>query len=213
MKHPYTYSMPPNFMTDQAVPARWRVLGIINGFAIAGKVFYGSNRWLSEQLGCCENTITNAVSELERLGEIEVSRTKNSRTIKRTLRKDPNQLGPNTDSNADKHNGEQSSQSEYRIVPDVEEKPPKPPKSTCYQVFEVFREVTGKYPLNWKTNKAQRQSAENLYQERGLEQIKKALEFHRETKGEPFCPAIQAPYDLDSKWSKLSEFRKKHNGD
>jgi hypothetical protein len=107
---------------------------------------------------------------------------------------------------------EQSSQ-KYEIVPDVEEKPRKVKSTEALEVFAIFGEVTGKNPLNWRTNKTQRQSAENLFQERGLEQVRQALEFHRETKDEHFCPTIHTPYDLDSKWSKLFEFKKKHYGD
>jgi hypothetical protein len=73
------------------------------------------------------------------------------------------------------------------------------------KIYNLF----GKYPLNWKINKTQLQSAENLFKERGSEQIIKALEFYRENKDKEFCPTINSPYDLDSKWIKLLSFKKK----
>lgn len=105
--------------------------------------------------------------------------------------------------------GERSSQEEIRVVSDVEEKPKKVDKKYV-QVFECFNQ---NWPRNWQINKTQRLSAENLLKERGLEQIKKALEFYDEAKDEPFCPVVVTPYDLDSKWKKLNNFKKKHYGD
>lgn len=76
-------------------------------------------------------------------------------------------------------------------------------------VFDVFKKVNGSYPANWAINKTQQLSAENLYTERGLEQIEKALRFYNENKEHEFCPKITSPYDLDSKWSKLFSFKSK----
>lgn len=108
--------MPEGFLKDQSVPARWRVLGIINGFLMNGKPFYGSNKWLMEQLDCSEQTVSNAFKELEAADEIETKRTRRSRLVYRKLKEptetltalglrpetvevsDPNQLGTNSDS-------------------------------------------------------------------------------------------------------------------
>lgn len=107
--------MPETFLKDQSVPARWRVLGIVNGFAINGLDCYASNAWFMEQLGCTsEQTVSNAVEELEKLGEITCDRTRRSRVMRRTFRdpndlgsrpqpvgvSDPNQLGTNSPSNS-----------------------------------------------------------------------------------------------------------------
>lgn len=79
-------------MKDENVPARWRLLGLINGFLINGRDFYGSNAWVMARLGCSEQTVSNAVDELEELGQIICIRTRRSRRIKRNTL-DPNQLG------------------------------------------------------------------------------------------------------------------------
>jgi hypothetical protein len=109
--------------------------------------------------------------------------------------------------------GEQSSQDEIRIVKDDESKPKKKEPQVALEVFQVFSDVIGKNPLNWRTNKTQRTCAENLYKERGLGSIRRALEFYVENRGDKFCPSINSPYDLDSKWSNLYEFKEKHYGD
>lgn len=101
--------------------------------------------------------------------------------------------------------GEQSSQ-EYVFVSE-DEKPPKVKNFDPQPVYNVFKDELGIAPLNWKTNKTQRQSAENLLTERGLDQIRKALQFYKEVKEEQFCPAILSPYDLDSKWHKLLKLK------
>jgi hypothetical protein len=48
-----------------------------------------------------------------------------------------------------------------------------------------------------------------LFKEKGLDRIRRALEFYRENRGDKYCPAINSPYDLDSKWDKLLDFKKK----
>lgn len=90
--------------------------------------------------------------------------------------------------------------------------PPKPQTKkypNAPLVFKIFEEVSGKYPANWKINKMQLLSAENLYTERGLQPVKNALEFYKQNKDIEFCPQITQPSDLDAKWTKLGEFKKK----
>lgn len=82
---PYVYTMPESFLADQNVPARWRILAVLNGFLLNGRHFYGSNSWLMEQLNCSQQTVSAAIAELEKLGEIKVDRTASSRIIKRIM--------------------------------------------------------------------------------------------------------------------------------
>lgn len=115
MKQPYIYSMPESFLRDKSVPARWRVLAVINGFILNGGCFYGSNGWLMDQLGCSEPTVSSAFKELEVLQEIRTERTKRTRKVYKTMRdpssfgsetqvepaRDPSQLVPNSVSNSE----------------------------------------------------------------------------------------------------------------
>lgn len=78
------------------------------------------------------------------------------------------------------------------------------------QVYKVFLEVLGKLPANWKVNKTQLQCAENLFAERGLEKVRNALQFYKEHQEEEFCPQVSTPYDLDTKYANLSQFKTKH---
>lgn len=84
---------------------------------------------------------------------------------------------------------------------------PKKPSTKKYPNAKSVFNLFGNYPKNWIINKTQLQAAENLFLERGLEQIIKALEFYKENQDKEFCPLITSPYDLDSKWSKLFSFK------
>lgn len=75
-----------------------------------------------------------------------------------------------------------------------------------YQVYELFKNP---WPLSWKSNRTQIQSAKNLLEERGLTDIKDALEWYEGVKNREFCPVVTSPYDLDSKWDKLEAFNDK----
>jgi len=101
--------------------------------------------------------------------------------------------------------------SEYKIVSSLEEEekrktPPKYPNAPA--VLKLFK-IIGNVPANWKINTAQLKACENLFKERGLEKIESALEFYSETKEVEFCPQITTPFDLDSKWTKLGQFKLK----
>jgi hypothetical protein len=97
---------------------------------------------------------------------------------------------------------------EVPINDDDSPRRPREKADTSYRkVFAAFRD---KYPANWNLNRTQIQAAKNLLAERGMNNIRGALKFHRENSEHRFCPSITSPYDLDSKWSKLAEFRKKY---
>jgi hypothetical protein len=86
-------------------------------------------------------------------------------------------------------------------------KPPTRKYPNAPAVRKLFEEIQGRNPANWKVNKTQLQACENLYTERGLESVKKALLFHEEYQDKEYCPKISSPYDLDTKWIKLGEFK------
>lgn len=76
-------------------------------------------------------------------------------------------------------------------------------------IQKIFLEVLGLNPSNWRINKTQLQACENLYTERTPEKVRSALQFFKEHKHEEYCPQITSPYDLDSKWTKLGEYKLK----
>lgn len=84
------------------------------------------------------------------------------------------------------------SEKEYKT-----KEPPKYPHSK--EVFGLW----GSWPRNWLLNTTQLRAAENLYEERGLDEIKDALQFIKDYGNADFFPSITSPYDLDSKWAKL----------
>lgn len=104
-----------------------------------------------------------------------------------------------------KHSDEGIPEMSYETNEPITSKPQTKKYPNALKVFNLF----GKYPANWKLNRTQLQSAENLFSERGVEQIIKALTFFKENKDNEFCPQINSPYDMDSKWAKLIGFKRK----
>lgn len=109
------------------------------------------------------------------------------------------------------HRLQQGTDVPIEIVSDVEKRPPKV-KHPAFEVFTVFRDVTGYFPAYWARNKTIRQSADSLHLDHGIDKIRRALLYYMENKDLPFCPEIVTPFDLETKWKKLSNFKKK-NGD
>jgi hypothetical protein len=54
-------------MQDQSVPARWRVLGYLNGFFINHRKCWASNETIAQAIGAHKDTVSQAVKELEDL--------------------------------------------------------------------------------------------------------------------------------------------------
>lgn len=98
---------------------------------------------------------------------------------------------------------------EVRVYSEETEKPPAKQKYPhSKEVFALWPSA----PKNWALNTTQLRAAENLYEEQGIEEIKGALDFIEKHKSEDFFPQISSPYDLDSKWAKLSAFYDKKHG-
>jgi hypothetical protein len=66
-RQPHIYTMPEQFLSDVGVPARWKVLAIVQGFWIAGKTVYATNEWLEKQTGYSRRQVQNALAELEEM--------------------------------------------------------------------------------------------------------------------------------------------------
>lgn len=66
MKQPQVYTLPEQFIRDPSVPLKWKLYTIINGFWIAGKPVFASNRFFAEKLGCTERHIQDCLAELEK---------------------------------------------------------------------------------------------------------------------------------------------------
>lgn len=244
------YTMPESFLSDSEVPARWRVLGLINGFFINGRKFYGSNAWIAEKLKCSENTATNAIQELEELGLVSCERTSRTRLVSRVLMTpteqeidpnqfgskeplDPNQLVPNSVSSNSVSKPMQNKilqkvsvvkkRSSFRVYDEnkqYDELPAidadsgdfvdEPPERTAK--FPNAKEIFSLFPVRsdfWKVNTSIRGAAQRLFEQKGFDVVKRAMEFYNENKDEPFCPQIHSPKDLEEKWEKLKEFKNK----
>lgn len=134
----------------------------------------------------------------------------NKYTLPNTGGEQSSRLGKNMKKNSFKYN--ENKHQDFDDVIDLETGRVVEDKKThkhYKEVYEAFKRVLNIHPLNWSVNRTQQIAAENLYTERGLEQIERALRFYEEHKDDEYCPKIASPYDLDSKWSKLFAFKDK----
>ena len=108
------------------------------------------------------------------------------------------------------HTSESEDSQGYTIEPEGEQEPRKKSKPKYPHSRKVFQ-LWGSYPINWNLNTTQLRAAQNLYEGRGFEQVKRAYNFYREHQGSKWIPEINTPHDLDSKWEKLLAFKnRKH---
>jgi hypothetical protein len=94
------------------------------------------------------------------------------------------------------------------VTRESERVPRNPPK---YPFKEKVYACWGTHPKVWDANTKMCISSTNLYEERGLDQIKAAIHFWREHKDEPYCPDCSNPHKLDTNWSALFRFKAKNN--
>lgn len=225
-EQPAYYAIIPANVRYSNVTANAKLLyGEITALSNKSGYCWASNDYFARLYNVHSDTISGWVRELRQAGFVESvieKGTERKLYILQVVGKKTDHWSaksPTTGRRKDRHNntvnnttntGEQSSREEYVIVSSLEEeRPPKVVKFDPVPLFILFKSQLGLYPLAWKTNKTQRQSAENLVTQYGLEQVRKALEFYRETKDEPFVPQILSPYDLDNKWHKLLALKKK----
>ena len=77
------------------------------------------------------------------------------------------------------------------------------------EIYTIFKEAGIPPKGIWYVSSTQMKCAENLSTERTTEQIKNALQFYKENQEAKYCPTIRSPFDLDSKWDKLTSFKKR----
>ena len=217
------YSMPEGFLTDQEVPVRWRLLGILNGFHINGKDLYASNDWLARQLDCSERSISNGVKELEARGEVYCERTKTSRIIKRTLVDDsqgegskrllpPLQTASIPDSKRLLPISLSNALSITMVADATEDSLPKRKKKLLPEmqsVFDLFTDNPAR--LQWRLREVEREAAAILYSEYGIEELKRRYEVVRKYHKEPMCPQIHTPSQFLEKMPKMADFLRSLN--
>lgn len=233
MEKPHIYTMPEAFIRDQEVPARWRLLALLNGFFLNNMKCWMSNEKLGQQLGCHENTVTRAVEELENLNIIRCERTRRSRLISSVLHEttidsglrppsvpvsDHHQYISNSVTNSDKihSSAEAENDSDLEIEPDEDLVPTKKfgkraepsVEKEVLTLFGWFSEINPAY-LMWRRVPAQRDAAKQLLAKYGLEKTKVLFDYAVEVKDDPFAPHVTSPYELLTKLSKLRKYADK----
>jgi hypothetical protein len=238
MKQPYIYTMPEEFLKDEAVPARWKVLATVQGFWISGKTLYATNEWIQKKLGYSRRQIQYALSELEKMNLI----TRNVHGMNRLIlpggairlhggvqsddQKSAVGLHHNSVSNSEsiisasrkkknmKIRGyDESNPSEdlpsFDVNSGAPTAPPSPASHAKYPHAKLVFALFPKPEPSWKINTTELKHAELLYA-RGMDKVGAALRFVDNYKGEEYCPTVTKPSDLERKWNDLLLFKKKH---
>ncbi len=227
MKQPYTYTMPESFIKDANVPARWRVLGVLNGFFINGMKFWGSNEWIGEKIGAHKDTVSQGIKELEELGLIRCDRTRRTRVVydnkteigtNAYLRPVPTPISDrrqrltNADSNADRDNlVAEATENVLPIVVVADTPPTKPKNKDHLEIKSVFRLFGKDCYERIGIRKQEYEAARYLLDKYGMEKIENAMKYVRENEGTEHFYTVDTPYELRLKWVKLSK-HKSRNG-
>lgn len=96
------------------------------------------------------------------------------------------------------------SQGEPIIAVDPNTPPLREKKDLSYRkVFELW----GNYPMNWRKDKTQIESAKNLLAEKGLDAVAQAVAFALKYRKDRFIVKIYKPSDLDRNWAKLADYQ------
>ena len=170
--------------------------GLANGLANSSEEEYGSTEPQNEQNDAYNNNNININNNLATLGKAEELQGKNF------FEKYSSNLGGTSGG--------------FEVVPVNADgeiiSPRKKPDNTrdAPKVFMMFGEVIGNNSPNWLRNKNERKAAQSLYEVKGLEKIRKALEFWKENRDEPHIPDVFTPWKLEYKWDALANFKKKN---
>ena len=95
----------------------------------------------------------------------------------------------------------------YTVLEGSEDKPVKVSKAQYPHSKEVFS-LFPNPQKSWEINVTERKHAELLYA-RGRDQVVSALDFITDHKGDPMCPQVLKPSDLERKWLQLFAYRKR----
>lgn len=217
------YTMPQQFIEDVNVALKWKLYAYLNGFWIGGKTVYARNDTLAKEFSKSERAIQFALGELEELGLItrnikglsrfilpggipKEGRSPASPTHEAQLHQgDEAQLHHTSDSISDINSSVATAPQVIEVseITEEQEKPKTPPK------YPHSKEVFSWFPRpekSWELNKTQRAHAELLYL-RGEKKVKSALAFVKKHEGEDFFPSVATPYDLETKWEKLVNYK------
>lgn len=221
-RQPYIYTMPESFLKDKSVPARWRVLGVINGFIINGGCFYGSNEWLMEQLGCTEPTVSAAFAELESLNLVDIRRTARSRKVYRKAHDpnelgsetqtepshDPSQLGPNSVSNSEKNSFADADAPQVVKVYEEEEGPQKKESRTKDKLAVYTLFSSREQP--WWRHAHQKKAALALFDLVGMDKLRAGVALMKEHSDDKYCPQAGTPYEYEEQMPGLARYVKRN---
>jgi len=228
------YTLPEAFINDESVPVKWRLYGIINGFWVNGLTVYAANKYFCDKLGCAERTVSYALAELEKDNLVKREVIGHHRTIfpGGVISEDPAMglqggsngvagdpamgLQPNASSNASNILAEETSESSsegedvkyVQTDEDGNEYKKRVNKTTkeMQAVFDIFSDNLERKV--WKMREIERKSAQALYDEHGVEELRKRYNIIRKYRNDPMCPKIYKPSDMLAKMVNMETYLK-----
>lgn len=172
---------------------------------------------LSEATGISQTTIERILDLFESEHQIGQQKTSKYRVITVLNWKDHQERtaertsgGHLADTYKNDKKEKNTSESEIRVesFSSEEEESRARPKKVDRSYEQVFAFFASK-KQGWMMHKPQIEATRRLLKDKGLEQIKIALDFYREHKDDPYMVEIHTPFDLEAKWSKLLAKSKK----
>ena len=233
MKQPYVYTMPEAFLHDEGVPARWKVLAIVQGFWISGRTVFATNEWIQKQLGYSRRQVQYALSELEKMNLI----SRNVKGMNRLIlpggaiglhggvqshdQKSAVGLHHNSVSNSDNIIlGAEAPESEYEFTREptdsegspLSKREPKKARADkdVLELFALFAPINPAWEL-WHRNTTQREAAKLLLKRYGFEKTKKLLAASQRVKADQFAPQVHSPNELLNKLANLKDHEERGN--
>lgn len=145
----------------------------------------------------------------------ESSLTGAERTAKHRLNKGSNEnvtehvTKVTPEENREEENRDTSVANAPQEITEEREEAPKKVSTKKYPHHKEVFALWGKVPFAWLNNNTEKQAAENLYTERGLEEIANALKWYVDLQDREFCPQVSSPVKLDRKWDDFEKFVEK----
>lgn len=86
------------------------------------------------------------------------------------------------------------------------------PKANSTRVFKMFAMVLPELDQrHWIKSKTIRDSANRLFENKGKQQIGEMLILYKTHQDDKYMSPITSPYDLEMKWEKLLNYKKRNN--
>lgn len=213
MEKPNYYAIIPAHVRYSEVSANAKLLyGEITALSSKEGFCWATNKYFGDLYGVGAKAVSDWISELREAGFITYT-IENMNTRRIFLVGVPSKDGGGYRQKTDivlqesiTNNSAVAEPPAIKDIPIGKDEPRKRPSTAKYpNALEVFSLWGANRRKAWENpqNARERQAAQNLFEEHGIEEIQNALKWYEDLKDRDFCPQIFSPYDLDTKWAKL----------